>query len=104
VDGSSSRYRHDVGRVARLVAANVGSGRVFNALLGILVFRDTRCGPIFFLGFPVNDEPREGICSVSIQFTGGESRVDVQWACTAVAASSKVVSNCILAYCLDKND
>jgi len=61
VDGSSSRNRHSVGRIARLVAANVGSGWVFNALLRVFVFGDACCGPILLFGFSVDNQLGEGV-------------------------------------------
>jgi hypothetical protein len=55
VDGSSSRNCHNVGCIARLVAANVGSGWILDALLRIFVFRNACCGPILFFGFSVDN-------------------------------------------------
>jgi hypothetical protein len=58
---SAGRDLRDGSSVCRLVAADVGAGRVLDALFGVGVLGLARCGPVFFFGFAVDDEFGEGV-------------------------------------------
>lgn len=66
VDSSASRHGHNAGRISGLVAANVGSGWVFDALFAIFVLGNARYGPVLIFSFSVNDELGESVYVVSM--------------------------------------
>lgn len=62
VDGCPGGNVDYIGGIAGLVAADVASGWVLDALLAIGVLGLSGCPPVFFFGFAVHDETWEGIC------------------------------------------
>lgn len=62
MDCCSSGDTDDVRSILGRVAADVGDGRVFDALLGVGVFGLAGCGPVAGFGNGVDDEAGKGVC------------------------------------------
>ncbi len=63
VDDGTGRNRCGAGCIARLIAANICDGWVFDALLALRILRHPRDGPVFLLGLSIDDESRKRICA-----------------------------------------
>ena len=61
IDYRACRNGHDVRSIGGGVAADVGDGRILDALLCVGVLGLAGCGPVFLFGFAIYDEAGESV-------------------------------------------